>query len=88
MNWMKLVAQRFRAPALMERMFERLGIRDTIVQQDDAPRLMQGAAMRCLTCGEMKACQKLLAEAETIETPPNYCRNASLILRLQEETRH
>ena len=88
MRWWEMIVQRFRAPALMERMFARFDIRTRLVDRHHAAEMLRGAALRCMACGEAKACGEWLDKAETegADLPPAYCRNAYLIRRLKRET--
>ena len=86
MHWWEMIAQRFRAPYLMEQMMRRFGALEKIKQGPEGARTLRSAAIRCIGCGEARACGEWLNEERQAETPPAYCRNTDLIRRLRDET--
>ena len=59
-------------------MAERLGhdlVADLQKDPELGARALRAAVMRCTQCKEQGACRKLLAENETLEAAPAYCRN-------------
>lgn len=88
MRLWEMIAQRFRAPALMERMFARFDVGTRFDDPHRAAELLRGAAVRCMSCGKTKECSAWLDRAETAEPaePPSFCRNIHLIQRLRHET--
>lgn len=85
MRWWEMVAQRFRAPALMERMFARFDVRRPLVERPGGPEALRRAALRCMACGQTADCDAWLERQEAPADPPAYCRNADLIRRLRRE---
>ena len=85
MRLWEMIAQRFRAPHLMERMMRRFGVIGELKDGPEGAREFRGAALRCMSCGEAKACREWLDEAKPADAPPAYCRNADLIARLRAD---
>lgn len=86
MRWWEMIAQRFRAPVLMERMMARFGVRAALAERPGGPEALRRATIRCMTCSETEACESWLGEDEMSAEPPSYCRNADIIARLRRPT--
>lgn len=85
MRWWEMVAQRFRAPALMERMFSRFDVRLRLAERPGGAETLRRATVRCMSCAETDACEAWLERAEAPDEPPPFCRNGDLIGRLRRE---
>lgn len=71
-------------PDLMGRMVRKLGYTDRLAELPDAARVLRRAAQRCQTCAQPEACAHWLAENETAEEAPAYCRNQDLFARMND----
>ena len=83
MRWWEMIAQRFRAPDLMERMLAHFGVRTALAERPGGPEALRRATIRCMSCSEAEACETWLGDNEAPDKPPSYCRNADLIARLR-----
>lgn len=88
MRLWEMIAQRFRAPSLMERMFARFDVSKRFDDPHQAGGMLRSAVVRCMSCDKADECAVWLEEAEGGEAtePPPYCRNLGLIQRLRQET--
>ena len=48
-------------------------------------QLFRRIAFRCSQCEKPDACQDWMAENETADAPPSYCKNVELFARLTDE---
>lgn len=85
MRWWQMIAQRFGAPELMERMLRQCDVDDYIQARSDTAEMLRAATLRCMSCRQIDDCAVLLDRAEPTDEPPSYCRNGGLIRRLRRE---
>lgn len=85
MRWWPMIAQRFGAPELMERMLRQCDVDDYVLARSDAAETLRAAALRCMSCGQIDDCAVWLDRTEVADEPPSYCRNAGLIRRLRRD---
>ncbi|MEP6068449.1 MAG: DUF6455 family protein [Paracoccaceae bacterium] len=46
---------------------------------------LRGITLRCAACDSHAACAKLMNDNQTLDEPPEYCRNAAMFRRLQRK---
>ncbi len=72
--------------SLMHRMLRKFGVDRRLRTIADHAHVTARAADRCASCGKKEACAQWLDLNEEPASPPDYCRNANLIARLQRAT--
>ena len=85
MRWWQMIAERFGAPDLMERMLRQCDVDDHVVAKSDAAETLRAAALRCMSCRRIDDCEVWLERTDAEHEPPSYCRNAGLIRRLRRD---
>lgn len=70
--------------ALMHRMLRKFGVDRRLRTIADHAHVTARAAERCQSCGKHDACAQWLDANESPDSPPDYCRNANLIARLEK----
>ncbi|RWD57040.1 MAG: hypothetical protein EOS36_27205 [Mesorhizobium sp.] len=68
---------------LMGRMMQTMGVDRQLKTVPDHIAVVNRAADRCRSCGHQAECSTWLDSHEQADVPPDYCRNADLIARLQ-----
>lgn len=66
---------------LMSRMMNRTGASRGLRKAGEIERGIRGAAARCTSCTDEKACREWLERAPQDSAPPAFCRNAAFIER-------
>lgn len=62
---------------LVDRMSDRLGVdlEEEVLRGNVAPDLIPDLVLRCTSCTNPEACQRLLATEDRLEAAPGYCKN-------------
>lgn len=63
-------------------MMGKLGNRQALFDLPHSSDIAWRAVHRCMDCEQANACESWLKEHETAESPPGYCRNIDLAVRL------
>lgn len=70
---------------LFDAMVDKLGLREAMVSRPNSAGVMRRADARCAQCGQETACSQWLAERETADEAPSYCRNHDLFERIKHD---
>ncbi|MDX8480956.1 DUF6455 family protein [Mesorhizobium sp. VK24D] len=74
--------------SLMGRMMQKMGVERQLKIIPDQVAVINRAVDRCRSCGHQAECSTWLDSHEQADAPPEYCRNADLIARLQHAAGH
>lgn len=69
---------------LIEQMMATLEVRNRVAELPAGGEVLRNAVLRCMSCGKPDACSAWLAEHDSAEEAPAFCRNHDLFARLRE----
>lgn len=85
MPLMSLYRRMMRQADLVEQMIDTVGLRDALQERPDHANVLSRAASRCMMCDEPSACRRWLAEHDSADEAPPYCRNHAMFERLKRD---
>lgn len=69
---------------LFETMVQKLGLRPALARLPHAADVKRRAANRCISCRDGESCETWLKQATSEDTPPDFCRNHDMLVRLKQ----
>ncbi len=69
---------------LFETMVQKLGLRPALARLPHAADVKRRAANRCISCRYGDSCETWLKQATSDDTPPDFCRNYDMLVRLKQ----
>jgi hypothetical protein len=85
MSLLAMYRRMIRKADLMEKMIDTVDARDALQSRADHANVLRRAANRCMTCAQPDACENWLADHDSAEEAPAYCRNHDLFERLKHD---